>query len=84
MLPDTRMNRTSTSRRQAALAWLFAGLGCLSLNAAAADELRIVTEELPPYNMTQNGQITGLSTEVVRAVLKEAVRPPGGPALLNS
>lgn len=34
--------------------------------------LRIVTEELPPYNMTQGGEITGMSTEVVRAVLKEA------------
>jgi polar amino acid transport system substrate-binding protein len=45
---------------------------CLSLGAAAADELRIVTEELPPYNMTRDGQVTGLSTEVVRAVLKEA------------
>ncbi len=66
------MNRTLISCRQAARAWLLASLACLSLNAAAADELRIVTEELPPYNMTQNGQITGLSTEVVRAVLKEA------------
>lgn len=66
------MNRTPITRRQAVRAWLLAGLACLSLGAAAADELRIVTEELPPYNMTQNGQITGLSTEVVRAVLKEA------------
>jgi polar amino acid transport system substrate-binding protein len=55
-----------------ARALLLATLACLSMHAAAADELRIVTEELPPYNMTQNGQVTGLSTEVVRAVLKEA------------
>ncbi|MBC7995720.1 MAG: transporter substrate-binding domain-containing protein [Rhizobacter sp.] len=66
------MNRTLTTRRQAARAVLLAGLACLSFQAVAADDLRIVTEELPPYNMTQNGQITGLSTEVVRAVLKEA------------
>jgi polar amino acid transport system substrate-binding protein len=66
------MNRTLITCRQAARAWLLASLACLSLGAVAADELRIVTEELPPYNMTQNGQITGLSTEVVRAVLKEA------------
>jgi len=33
--------------------------------------LRIVTEEFPPYSYTQNGEIRGLSTEVVRAVLKE-------------
>ncbi|WLH15025.1 transporter substrate-binding domain-containing protein [Pseudomonas hefeiensis] len=40
-------------------------------NAAAETALRIVTEELPPYNMTQNGRVTGMSTEVVQAVLKE-------------
>ncbi|MBA1202788.1 transporter substrate-binding domain-containing protein [Pseudomonas capeferrum] len=34
--------------------------------------LRIVTEELPPYNMTQDGKVTGMSTEVLQAVLKEA------------
>lgn len=49
---------------------LFALSGLVS-HAVAADTLRIVTEELPPLNMTRNGEITGLSTEVVRAVLKE-------------
>ncbi|MEN2398066.1 substrate-binding periplasmic protein [Pseudomonas halotolerans] len=39
--------------------------------AVAETALRIVTEELPPYNMTQNGRVTGMSTEVVQAVLKE-------------
>ncbi|MBT2339596.1 transporter substrate-binding domain-containing protein [Pseudomonas fluorescens] len=38
---------------------------------AAEAPLRIVTEELPPFNMTQNGRVTGMSTEVVQAVLKE-------------
>ena len=57
--------------RMHARALLLATLACLSVHVAAADELRIVTEELPPYNMTQNGQVTGLSTEVVQAVLKE-------------
>ncbi|HEX5685938.1 MAG TPA: transporter substrate-binding domain-containing protein [Ideonella sp.] len=51
------------------------GLAVLALCTLAAHagnaDLRIVTEELPPYNMTQGGQITGLSTEVVQAVLKE-------------
>ncbi|MDU9035282.1 transporter substrate-binding domain-containing protein [Pseudomonas corrugata] len=42
-----------------------------SPNAAAEPALRIVTEELPPYNMTQDGRMTGMSTEVVQAVLKE-------------
>jgi polar amino acid transport system substrate-binding protein len=44
--------------------------GCAQL-AIALDEIRIVTEELPPYNMTQDGRVTGMSTEVVRAVLEE-------------
>ncbi len=44
----------------------------LAASACAAEApLRIVTEELPPYNMTQNGRMTGMSTEVVQAVLKE-------------
>jgi len=38
---------------------------------AGEPPLRIVTEELPPYNMTQGGRVTGMSTEVVEAVLKE-------------
>ena len=67
---DTCMSQTPIPRRLAR-ALLLAALACLSLRAGAVEELRIVTEELPPYNMTQNGQITGLSTEVVRAVLKE-------------
>lgn len=49
----------------------FGVLACLALHAFANDEIRIVTEELPPYNMTQGGRITGISTEVVQAVLKE-------------
>ncbi len=51
------------------------GLAALAICTLAAHagnaDLRIVTEELPPYNMTQGGQITGLSTEVVQAVLRE-------------
>ncbi|WP_163833885.1 substrate-binding periplasmic protein [Spartinivicinus ruber] len=34
--------------------------------------LQVVTEEFPPYNYTENNNITGLSTEVVSAVLAEA------------
>ena len=47
-------------------------LACLALRAFASDDIRIVTEELPPYNMTVDGRLTGMSTEVVQAVLKEA------------
>jgi polar amino acid transport system substrate-binding protein len=42
-----------------------------SSTVCAEPALRIVTEELPPYNMTQDGQVTGMSTEVVQAILKE-------------
>lgn len=52
-------------------ALLLALLTCVSLPAMASDELRVVTEELPPFNMTQDGRMTGMSTEVVQAVLKE-------------
>ena len=40
--------------------------------ACAHGGLTVVTEELPPYNMTLDGKLTGMSTEVVQAVLKEA------------
>ena len=49
----------------------FGVLVCLTFCAIADTEIRIVTEELPPYNMTQDGRGTGMSTEVVQAVLKE-------------
>ncbi len=39
--------------------------------ARASEPVRIVTEEFPPYNYTDQGRITGLSTDVVEAVLKE-------------
>jgi polar amino acid transport system substrate-binding protein len=42
--------------------------GLQPLHAAEAP-LRVVTEELPPYNMTIDGRLTGFSTEVVEAVL---------------
>lgn len=50
-------------------------LACLmSLAAlgAGASPLNVVTEELPPYNMIENGQITGLCTDLVQAALEEA------------
>ncbi|MCP3941404.1 MAG: amino acid ABC transporter substrate-binding protein [Desulfobacteraceae bacterium] len=33
--------------------------------------IKIVTENFPPYNYEENGKITGVSTEIVRAVLQE-------------
>lgn len=60
---------TGIWRRFACLAALWCwGAGC----AVAADgTVRVLTEEYPPYNYTDGGKLTGLSTEVVEAVLKE-------------
>lgn len=52
-------------------ALMFLTAGQLSPVALAETGLRIVTEELPPYNMTKDGKVTGMSTEVVQAVLHE-------------
>lgn len=46
-------------------------LACTGLSAHAGSPLRVVTEEAPPYNMTVDGKIIGLSTDVVQAVLDE-------------
>lgn len=54
--------------RRALLLWAVFGF---SSTVATADSIKILTEEFPPYNFTENGKITGFSTEVVEAVLKE-------------
>lgn len=47
-------------------------LGAESINSDALHaKIHVVTEELPPYNMTRDGVLTGMSTEVVQAVLRE-------------
>lgn len=38
---------------------------------AGAETIRIVTEELAPYNYTEKGVLTGFSTEIVQAILKD-------------
>ncbi|OGB52642.1 MAG: amino acid ABC transporter substrate-binding protein [Burkholderiales bacterium RIFOXYC12_FULL_60_6] len=43
-----------------------------SVSVTHAETLTVLTEEFPPYNYTDHGQLTGFSTEVVRAVLQEA------------
>lgn len=60
-----------TLRRKARSVLYGAALLFLSVLQAHAGAIRVVTEELPPYNMTRDGQLTGMSTEVVQAVLKE-------------
>ncbi len=47
----------------------------LALNPAlpaSGQTLKVVTEEFPPYNYTENGRLTGLSTEIVQAALAAA------------
>ncbi len=48
---------------------------CMPLYSVAANDasapLTIVTEEWPPFNYTENGQIKGFGTEVVRLIMKE-------------
>lgn len=53
---------------------LFLLLGLTALGLTRAHDsgplpIRVVTENLAPYNMVEGGQITGLSTEIVKAVL---------------
>ncbi len=43
----------------------------ISAYPAAGQTIHVITEEYPPYNFTENGEITGVATEVVRAVLEE-------------
>ncbi|WP_447649222.1 substrate-binding periplasmic protein [Pseudomonas abietaniphila] len=38
--------------------------------------IRVVTENLSPYNMIENGEVTGLSTDVVKAVLSSVGDSP--------
>jgi polar amino acid transport system substrate-binding protein len=58
------------ARRSILLGSLAGGMGVAS-PAFATETVRIVTEEYPPYNYTDNGKVTGLGTDVVQAVLRE-------------
>jgi len=43
----------------------------LITNAQGAD-IRVVTEELPPYMYTQDGRVCGFTTEIIRATLDQS------------
>lgn len=51
---------------------MLAAFAVSAVRAEPAVQVQVVTEELPPYNMTLDGRMTGMSTEVVQATLKEA------------
>lgn len=44
----------------------------LATQAVAGTPLTVLTEEFPPYSFSANGEISGYSTEVVRAALAQA------------
>ena len=65
-----RSVRSSLPRILTPALWLLLGLGYVG--AAGATAITVVTEELPPYNMTVGGKLTGMGAEVMQAVLEEA------------
>ncbi|GBC62429.1 amino acid ABC transporter substrate-binding pro tein [Desulfonema ishimotonii] len=44
----------------------------LSYSPALCESLRIVTDYYPPFSYEKNGEIKGISSQIVKAVLKEA------------
>ena len=50
--------------------WFYAVLACALSLAVQAQPLRLYTEEYPPINFSENGQPTGLATEVVQAIMQ--------------
>lgn len=65
------MNRGILASSRAVLA---AGIAFMAAwtGIVHAETLQVVTEEMPPFNYTKYGVITGVGTEVVRAVLDAA------------
>lgn len=43
---------------------------CLSTTVVMSGDLTILTEEFPPFNFTDKGRLTGVTTEVVREILR--------------
>jgi polar amino acid transport system substrate-binding protein len=41
-----------------------------SMPCSAAHSLSILTEEYPPFNFTQNGEVTGFTTQVVQEIIR--------------
>ncbi len=61
-----------TPRCNALFGLLLSALLALWMPWARGETLQVLTEEFPPYNYTEQGRLTGFSTDVVRAVLQEA------------
>ncbi|WP_428605336.1 substrate-binding periplasmic protein [Sedimenticola sp.] len=50
--------------------WTAVLLPLLTAGQSPAQPLRVLTEELPPLNFTENGRLTGLSVEMVREIMR--------------
>jgi len=50
--------------------WLFVVTLCLP---ARAEVVRAITENLPPYQVVHNGELSGSSVAIVQAMLKEHI-----------
>ena len=55
--------------RQLCVVFLLTASGLSFASDPTTAPIRVVTEELPPYNMAENGVVTGLSTEILQAVM---------------
>ncbi|WDP89955.1 MAG: amino acid ABC transporter substrate-binding protein [Desulfobacter sp.] len=55
----------------------FLALACVFFlaSAAPAETFSIMTEEYPPFNYTENGKLTGLSSEVMAELIKRLGHP---------
>lgn len=54
---------------------LYAAYAALLLvvpSVVSAADIKLTTENYPPFNMEQNGEIVGLSTDLVRAIFEQA------------
>ena len=58
--------------KKIALVFLFILLSASITHLAFAQQLTIYTEEFPPFNFSEAGKISGVSTEVVQRVLSDA------------
>ncbi len=55
----------------------FVCLFCMAamVSSASAESFSIMTEEYPPFNYTENGKLTGLSSEVMAVLVKRLGHP---------
>lgn len=66
------------SFQTAILAAALCALAAFPGAARAQNALTVLTEEFPPYNFTENGQLRGISTDVLRLVLEDSGIRAGG------